>query len=336
MSKASTPPNKTATQSPAPASAWSRGPPPAVSNPSSNVPSTASTPPPPPNGASANESTTGSTPVAIGGGNSRKGTLMVGGNGDVMPRGKSEQSISMCSAADGRKGNLAFGTVDSPNPLLSSSPAAPSTTGSHLADAVKSFGSLDAETTAAGASMIRPPRRTSGGANPATPTTKKQLDPHNVHSFFVGKPQPPSGSAPGTPMSPSQVPAGSPSQDRRQSGGPYPGANGMPPYQQMQSMAAQSHLRPIPGMPGGQRSPVMGGAPQPQFSAGQIPPQQPGGYRVAQPQMQGNQAVRPNGPMVGRPPMMGGPQVPYMPPGSQPYVMYGQPGYYVSFPKWRT
>ncbi|BEI85507.1 hypothetical protein CcaverHIS002_0509080 [Cutaneotrichosporon cavernicola] len=303
MSKASTP-NKPLAQSPAPnTSAWSRGPPAAVSNPSSNVNSTASTPPPPPNGASAN-GPTGSTPVAIGGGNSRKGSLMVGGNGDVMPRG-----------------NLAFGTVDSPNPLLSSSPAAPSTTGGHLADAVKSFGSLDAETNAAGASMIRPPRRTSGGANPAVPTQKKQLDPHNIHSFFVGKPQ--HGSTPGAPMSPSQMPAGG-LPDRRQSGGQFPGANGMPPYQQMPGMPTPPHLRPMPGMPGGgQRSPVMGGAPQPQF-----PPQQVGqpGYRPSQPQMAGNPAVRPNGPIMSRPPMG---QVPYgMPPGAPGFMMYGQPGYY--------
>ncbi|KLT45414.1 hypothetical protein CC85DRAFT_282480 [Cutaneotrichosporon oleaginosum] len=307
MSKASTP-NKPLAQSPAPnASAWSRGPPAAASNPSSNVNSTASTPPPPPNGASANEPT-GSIPVAIGGGNTRKGSLMVGGNGDVMPRG-----------------NLAFGTVDSPNPLLSSSPAAPSTTGGHLADAVKSFGSLDAETTAAGASMIRPPRRTSGG-NPATPTQKKQLDPHNIHSFFVGKPQ--HSSNPGTPLSPSQVPASGP-QDRRQSGGSFPGPNGMPPYQQMPGMPNQPHLRSMPGMPGGQRSPVMGGAPQPQYASQQVG--QPG-YRPSQPQMAGNPAVRPNGPMMGRPPMG---QVPYgLPPGTSGYMMYGQPGggYYVGRP----
>ncbi|GMK55230.1 hypothetical protein CspeluHIS016_0202860 [Cutaneotrichosporon spelunceum] len=297
MSRASTP-NKPLAQSPAPnTSAWSRGPPAAVSNPSSNVNSAASTPPPPPNGVSTNEPT-GSTPVAIGGGNSKKGSLMVGGNGDVMPRG-----------------NLAFGTVDSPNPLLSSSPAAPSTTGGHLADAVKSFGSLDAETNAAGASMIRPPRRTSGGANPATSTQKKLLDPH---SFFSGKPQ--HGSTPGTPMSPSQVPAGG-LQDRRQSGGPFSGANGMPPYQQIPGMAAP-HLRPMPGMPGGQRSPVMGGAPQPQF-----PPQQAGqpGYRPSQPQMAGNPAVRPNGPIMARPPM----GQPYgMPPGAPGYMVYSQPGFY--------
>lgn len=175
--------------------------------------------------------------------------------------------------------------------------------------------------------MIRPPRRTSGGANPATPSQKKQLDPHNIHSFFVGKPQ--HGSTPGTPMSPSLVPAGG-HQDRRQSGGPFPGANGMPPYQQMPGMPAQPHLRPMPGMPGGgQRSPVMGGAPQPQFSP--QPVGQPG-YRPSQPQMAGNPAVRPNGPIMGRPPMG---QVPYgLAPGAPSYMMYGQPGggYYVGRP----
>lgn len=86
MSKASTPPSQQPNQAPSPnTSAWSRGPPAAASNTSSNVPSAVSTPPPPPNGASVNEPA-GSTPVAIGGAaGSRKGSLMVGGNGDIVP-----------------------------------------------------------------------------------------------------------------------------------------------------------------------------------------------------------------------------------------------------------
>lgn len=71
------------------ASAWSRGPPTAASNTSSNVPSAVSTPPPP-NGASSNEPATGSSPVAIGAA-FKRGSLMVGGNGDVPPRGMSHR-----------------------------------------------------------------------------------------------------------------------------------------------------------------------------------------------------------------------------------------------------
>lgn len=189
---------------------------------------------------------------------------------------------------------------------------------------MKSFGSIDAETTATGASIIRPPRRTSGGANPTTPSgvPQKKLD---VHSLFGGKP-PSASPTPGAPMSPSQAPqVGSPVHDRRQSlPQAYPGANGLPnsaphPYQQM----AQPHLRPPQGAQGQPRSPVMGVA-QPQFG-GQVPPQQQG-FRVPQPQMQGNQpAVRPgsSGPMGVPRPMM----------GAQPYMPHGQaPGYQMMYP----
>lgn len=217
-------------------------------------------------------------------------------------------------------GNLAFGTVDSPNPLLSSSPAAPSTTGGHLADAVKSFGSIDAESSAtAGASMIRPPRRSSGsnpaGSGGAAP--QKKLD---VHSLFAGKPQQSNAAPSGTPMSPSSSQglgqAGSPANDRRQSVGPLPGINGMPggphQYQQMQGVPNQPHLRPPQGVPGQPRSPVMGGAQQP-FAPGQMPPQQ---YRAQQPQMQNQQPVRPgSGPMGMARPMMNQQGMPYAPHG---------------------
>lgn len=217
--------------------------------------------------------------------------------------------------------------------MLSSSPAAPSTTGAHLSDAVKSFGSIDAETNAAtGVSMIRPPRRTSGGSvsGPTGPGAQK-LD---VHSLFAGKPQQqqPSGVATGTPMSPSasqiapQV--GSPVHDRRQSGGGFPGANGMPggphQYQQMPGMPNQPHLRPPQGLPTQPRSPVMGGGGvQQPFTPGQMPPQQ---YRASQPQMQGaQQAVRPgNGPM--------GMQRPMMSQQGMPYAPHGQAGYPVMYP----
>lgn len=240
-------------------------------------------------------------------------------------------------------GSLAFGTVDSPNPLLSSSPAAPSTTGGHLADAVKSFGSIDAETTATGSSMIRPPRRTSGGSatQPAATAaatsgpgaSRKKLD---VHSLFAGKPQQQQQAGAGSSMSPPPQQSGSPAaHDRRQSLGQssFPGSNGMPNYPQMPQIPGQPHLRPPQGMQGQPRSPVMGGVAQPQY-AGQVPPQQ--GFRVPQNQMQGNQqAVRPgNGPMgVPRPQMMGG-QMPYgMPYNQSPggyQMMHPQGNYYVS------
>jgi translation initiation factor 4G len=347
MSKAST----TSKQQPSPAitpnaSAWSRGPPTAASNTSSNVPSAVPSPSPP-NGASANESAAGAAPVAIGGSASKRGSLMVGGNGDVMPRGKLTRvffsavlfpaplhvSFSFYCSLTHRQGNLAFGTVDSPNPLLSSSPAAPAATGSHLADAVKSFGSIDAETTATGASMIRPPRRTSGGANPTAPSglPQKKLD---VHSLFAGKPQS-ANSASAAPMSPSQQPTqvGSPIQDRRQSiGQNYAGANGLPataPHPYGQSAAGQPpHLRP-PQSQGQPRSPVMGVAQQQQF-AGQVPQGQP--FRVPQqPQMQGSPApVRPggaSGPMGVPRPMMGQPTMPFMPPGQNPGYGMMYPSY---------
>ncbi|EKD00153.1 eukaryotic initiation factor 4F subunit [Trichosporon asahii var. asahii CBS 8904] len=292
MSKPSSTSDKAPSQAPANASAWSRGPP--ASNPSSNV---ASSSPSPSNDAP------GSNPVAIG----KKGSLMVGGNSDV-PRGQPQRLQNADNA-----GNLAFGTVDSPNPLLSSSPAAPSTTGGHLADAVKSFGSIDAETTATGSSMIRPPRRTSGSTPADAPAARKKLD---VHSLFAGKPQQ-AGS--GSSMSPPPQQGSPAAHDRRQSLGQssFP-SNGMP-YQQM---PGQPHLRPPQGMQGQPRSPVMGG--QPQFN-----PQQ--SFRVPQNQQQ---AVRPgNGPMGVPRPMMGQ-QMPYgMPYNQSPggyQMMHPQGNYYVS------
>jgi translation initiation factor 4G len=75
-------------------------------------------------------------------------------------------------------GNIAFGTVDLPNPLLSSSPAAPSLTGSHLADTVKSFGSIQADS-ATDTDAVKASRP---NMSPSAPP--KQLD---VHALFGAK-----------------------------------------------------------------------------------------------------------------------------------------------------
>ena len=99
----------------------------------------------------------GAAPVAINNGHSRKGSMM----------------------GDAKKGSLAFGTVDSPNPLLSSSPAAPSVTRKHLADNVKSFGTIEADGT--DPNSVKPPsRRTSGLNTPMSPPMqqKKSFDMH--------------------------------------------------------------------------------------------------------------------------------------------------------------
>lgn len=226
--------------------------------------------------------------------------------------------------------------------MLSSSPAAPSITGTHLADAVKSFGSVEADSSTSGSNMVKPARRasalTSNGSpveSTATPA-KKTLD---VHSLFTNKP------------SASEAPA--PSADRRpptqsfQTPSGLPGSNqGMPgnnPYQP-QMIPGQPNLRPPP--PGGMlgsspRSPILGNnLPPSQFSAPQI--QQ--GFR---PMMNNPGQVRPNGPggpMQGqRQGMMMGQGVSQygMHPGQQggpgyPMGYAGQPNYYVSLFNWNS
>ena len=150
---------------------------------------------------------------------------MLVGNGVDIKRGRPSDFAGLTA------GNLAFGTVDSPNPLLSSSPAAPSTTGAHLGnDTVKSFGSIEADT--------------SDAHRPA-----KVLD---AHSLFGAKPKP----------------TGAPN-DRRQSVGSFQGPNGInhlrppqgapgqprsppqPPYNPQQfrpQMPSQGFVRPNPQM----------------------------------------------------------------------------------------
>ena len=67
-------------------------------------------------------------------------------------------------------GNIAFGTVDSDNPVLSSSPAAPSMTGAHLDSTVEEFGSIRVE-------------------NGGTVLPKGKVDDINIHSLF-SRPKP--------------------------------------------------------------------------------------------------------------------------------------------------
>ena len=143
-------------------------------------------------------------------------------------------------------GNIAFGTVDLDNAGLSSSPAAPSMTGTHLADNVKSFGSIDADAA------------TDSNAVKARAGGEKQFDMHA--SFRPKQAVPPAGNV----------------HNRRQSnsGGFQPGVNGVP---------TNPHLRPPPqqgGNPGQPRSPVLGQAGVGQFAPGQ--PQIQQGFRSPQ------------------------------------------------------
>ncbi|WWD17169.1 hypothetical protein CI109_101607 [Kwoniella shandongensis] len=324
MSQITTPPLNAGNKPSAPgsaSSAWARGPPSAApSNPASTTASGASTPAQgTPNGVNANGAQNGSVPVTIGGGHSRKSSLLVGGGMDI------------------KRGSINFGTVDSPNPMLSSSPAAPSTTGGHLADSVKTFGSIDADASSdpnavktRRISSLAPSSATSpvAGAPPA-----KKLD---MHSLFAGKPHPtPSAASPA--MSPPQQAAGAPPHIRRQSMGQsgFQGPNGLPnsPY------AGNPHLRPpVNGLPNQPRSPVLNQSIGPgQFNAS-VPPQVQQGFRPPQGGIPPQQSpVRPNGvPPQGipRPGMMMGPQMgPYgmHPPQGPQYQMMGyqpQSGYY--------
>ncbi|KAK8864522.1 hypothetical protein IAR55_001772 [Kwoniella newhampshirensis] len=329
MSQITTPPVNAGNKPSAPgsaSSAWARGPPSAAaSTPASAIPSGANTPSQGsstlPNGVNTNGASTGANgfvPVAVGGGHARKSSLLVGGGIDI------------------QRGSINFGTVDSPNPMLSSSPAAPSTTGGHLADSVKSFGSIDADASS-DPNAVKTRRLSSLAPSSATspvagaPAAKK-LD---MHSLFAGKPHPASTAA--TPaMSPPQQPAGAPAHIRRQSMGQsgFQGPNGLPnsPY------AGHPHLRPpVSGLPNQPRSPVVNQSMGPgQFNAS-APPQVQQGFRPPQGGIPPQQSpVRPNGVPQGipRPGMMMGPQMgPYgmHPPQGPQYQMMGyqpQSGYY--------
>lgn len=172
-------------------------------------------------------------------------------------------------------GSIAFGTVDSPNPLLSSSPVAPSMTGTHLADNVKAFGSIDADATT-DPNAVKATRRASALSPNQAP--RRPLD---VHALF-GKPQP-------APMQPSLSSNGSYDHFRppQPNGTPRsPVGPGMPSYN---GQVIQQGFRPGM-MPNGQapRPNMQQGIPQmPQgmprmMSYGLHPPQ--GQYMMGYPQ----------------------------------------------------
>lgn len=232
MNPTGTIPNQQANQAGTASSAWSRGPPPATASKSSSAIHTPNQPPSPPTA----EGTNGNAPVA----HSRKGSIMVGGGGVDIKRG-----MSIPTNLAHFLGSIAFGTVDSPNPLLSSSPAAPSITGTHLADNVKAFGSIEADPST---------EATARRANPAA-----KLD---AHALFGAKPKP-NGTIPG------------PSHERRQSMTGY--TNGFPPTN-------PSHLRPPTQQPRSpmtapMSNPLGPGQYPPQVQQGFRPNQMPLPYR---------------------------------------------------------
>ncbi|ORX35774.1 hypothetical protein BD324DRAFT_581987 [Kockovaella imperatae] len=222
----------------------------------------------------------------------RKGSIMVGGGVDI------------------QRGNIAFGTanIDSPNPLLSSSPAAPFTTGSHLAGNVKSFGSIDADGQT-DSNAVKANRRVSGpGAGPVEASATKQPD---LHSLFASKPKT-AGSNPNSSMgkTPPPPPAMSPTHSahgtRPSINGGYSSHNVMPNTMYNSPVPNQTHLRPPPlGSTSQPRSPnathmlpgQYNGMGQQPYTQNFRPPQANG----AQPQMRPNQysTMQP-----GRPAMM--------------------------------
>lgn len=222
-------------------------------------------------------------------------------------------------------GNLAFGTVDSPNPLLSSSPAVPSLTGSHLADNVKSFGSIDADGSS-DPSAVKGASRASAAASPlpaGSPAPKKEL---NLHSLFGAKPQQ-NGITPSMASSvhsPNQANVATSTTAARRQSMSQNGPSGVPPAAYpYQNYPGQPHLRPPQGngLPAS-RSPMSPHAmAQPQFG-NQMPVHLQQGFRPPQGQQmqQGAPQVRPNGIPQG---MMGQQRNSMM--MGQPYGMPGYP-----------
>lgn len=178
--------------------------------------------------------------------------------------------LSIETRADIHTGPLAFGSVDSPNPLLSSSPAAPSLIGGHLSNSVQSFGSLPADTSSAPA----PSKRNNMTTTPAQPAAKKPLDPH---MFFTKK------STPATQSQQSQS-----SQSSQQPQQPHPSQQAQQPQH---PQSTQSHITsPPPSMNGHPMAP----------NHGQFRPSS------SQSMMQQGQQMRQNGaPFVPRPMGMG-------------------------------
>ncbi|WVQ80835.1 hypothetical protein IAT38_002942 [Cryptococcus sp. DSM 104549] len=311
MSNITTPPVITGNKASAPgsvSSAWARGPPSATpSNAASNNPSGANTPsqgvPALPNGMNASGTpgaANGPAPIPIGGGHSRKNSLLVGAGG-----------------MDIKKGNIAFGTVDHPNSMLSSSPAAPSTTGGHLADSVKSFGTIDAD--ASSDPNVVKTRRVSNLA-PAGVAQQQQQGKSaiNIHQLFGGKRPSQSGPSGAPPPVISPPPHQSPNihHIRRQSMGQSGGFQGLPSGLPNSPYSGVGHVRPpVNGLPNQPRSPMVNQNIGPGQFNSSVPPHIQQGFRPPQGGMapQQQQPGRPNGV-----PPQGGPR---------PMMNQGMPGY---------
>nr|ODN97506.1 translation initiation factor 4G [Cryptococcus depauperatus CBS 7855] len=256
-----------------PAPVWARGPSSAApSTAASPNPSRSNTPSHPSSGlaetsAGENAIPHGPSAIPIGASHSRKSSLLVGAGG-----------------VDFKKSNIAFGTVNVPNSILSSSPAAPSTTGGHLADSVKSFGTIDADGNT-DPSVVK--TRKPSTLNPSAPSSDKQQ--LNVHSLFTSRsPQNPSSLASMSPHQMSQHPV---SHIRRQSlGQSNPNFQGQVPIGSPNSSAVPPHLRPSSGMPGQSRPPNLN-MPHGQF----IPQHVQQGFRPQQSMPPHQPSVRPNG-----------------------------------------
>lgn len=170
--------------------------------------------------------------------------------------------------------------------MLSSSPAAPSITGTHLAGTVQSFGSIEADSTGPDSVTAR---RASNNAGVG------KLD---AHALFGAKPKQ-NGTSPG------------PSHERRPSMTGYQNANGYP--------SNPSHLRPpTQGQQRPLTTPLASGPYGPQVQQGFRPNQMGGAplpYRPNAPPVGPNPAMYMNRNMPGG-------QGPYMPYPNQYYVSF--------------
>ncbi|ODN94166.1 hypothetical protein L198_05017 [Cryptococcus wingfieldii CBS 7118] len=288
-------------------SAWARGPPNKAPSAPNNAPSGTSTPSHPAPVLPSH----GPSAIPIGGGgHSRKNSLLVAGNGEF------------------KKGNLAFGTVDSPTAALSSSPAAPSMTGGHLSDAVRSFGSIDAADKQDGPDAISSRRSSVLGNAAAGPSQGKKL---GIHALFSSKaPQPHTAPQPQPVMSPPQHhhPPAPIHHNRRQSFGHNGGAFQQPMAgSPNQHFVGSPHMRPPGAHP---RSPVPNhnmpfnpSAPQ-QIQHGFRPPQQPQIRPNNMPRGGPGQYGMHSGPQGLPYPIMGFPQGNFYPGAYNPYEQHQQ------------
>ena len=250
-------------------------------------------------------------------------------------------------AAPGKAMGLNFGTIDNPESVISSSPAAKPTTGAHLGEGekVKSFGSVAAAAASA-------PAAASTDKTAAAPT-KLKFDPHKM---FQKAPQAQAQAQAASPAPAAATPSPAPSTSNPISPSPAPIAlaspapvphnpyvnvpvqqHGQPGIQQARGYNAQGqpmvHAQPFSpsgAPPNGRgvqqhRSPIMNNAQphvQPGFNpatAGVFQPAGPGGVRPS---------GRPTGQPMGNrggpgfPPQMQGQQFPGMPQGYSPYQQH--------------